>query len=33
MQETDLRDKDRHYLRVKGGKPFFKQTVPRKKLE
>jgi exonuclease III len=33
IQETDLRDKDRHYLRVKGWKQFFKQMVPRNKLE
>jgi hypothetical protein len=33
MQETDLNDKDRYYLREKAGKQFSKQMVPRNKLE
>jgi exonuclease III len=32
-QETHLRDKDRHYLRVKGWKTISKQMVPSNKLE
>jgi exonuclease III len=33
IQETHLSDKNRYYLRVKAGKQFSKQMVPRKKLE
>ena len=33
IQETHLRDRDRHYLTVKGGKKTSKQPAPRRKLE
>jgi exonuclease III len=33
IQETHPRDKERHYLRVKGWKKISKQMIPRKKLE
>jgi exonuclease III len=33
LQETHLRDKDRHYLRVNGWKTISKQMVRRNKLE
>jgi hypothetical protein len=30
IQETHLRDKDRHFLRVKGGKTIFQANGPKK---
>ena len=30
MQETDLNDKDRYYLRIKGWKPIFQANSPKK---
>jgi hypothetical protein len=30
LQETHLREKDRHYLRVKGWKTNFQANVPKK---
>jgi hypothetical protein len=33
MQETHLRDKDRHYLRVKGWKTIFQANGPKKQDE
>jgi hypothetical protein len=33
IQEIHLSDKNRHYLRVKAGKQFSKQMVPRNKLK
>jgi hypothetical protein len=33
IQETHLRDKDRHYLRVKGWKTIFQANTPKKQAE
>jgi hypothetical protein len=33
IQETHLSNEDRHYLRYRAGKKFFKKTDPRSKLE
>jgi exonuclease III len=33
LQETHLREKERHYLRVKGWKTIFKVNGPKKLLE
>ena len=33
IQEAHLRDKNRHYLRVKGWETIFKQIAPRYKLD